>query len=84
MGKPTIASSVGGIPEMIEDKKDGFLFEKEDSETLSKLILQLCENKELRKQYGEQFSKKVKNQFSKVNMKNRHIEIYNTILKEWR
>ncbi len=84
MKKPTIASRVGGIPEMIADKECGLLFEKENYKELSNLILQLKNDKELRISFGNKFYDRVTNNFSSKKMKDRHIEIYKEILKDWR
>lgn len=46
-GKPCIATNIGGIPEIIEDGKNGFLVPPSDSVTLAERILQLLRNKEL-------------------------------------
>lgn len=41
-GKICIASNRGAIPEIIESKKNGFLFEAEDSDTLANIIKYVC------------------------------------------
>ncbi|MFO0793948.1 MAG: glycosyltransferase, partial [Candidatus Brocadiaceae bacterium] len=37
-GKPTIASKIGAIPELIKDKVNGFLFEYGSEESLVKVV----------------------------------------------
>jgi glycosyltransferase involved in cell wall biosynthesis len=51
-GKPVIGTSVGGIPEVIEDDVSGFLIPMGDVEELSDRILRLAENSELRRRMG--------------------------------
>ena len=41
MEKPVIATNIGGIPELIEDGKTGFLIESGDHENLIKKIKQV-------------------------------------------
>jgi glycosyltransferase involved in cell wall biosynthesis len=43
-GKIVIASNVGGIPDIIENEKNGFLFEKGNSVELEKKIISILEN----------------------------------------
>lgn len=40
-GLPVVASNVGGIPELLGDEFDGFLFPPGDSEELSRLIMKI-------------------------------------------
>ncbi len=47
VGVPVIASHVGGIPEIIRDKIDGFLVPPENPEILASRILDLFDDKEL-------------------------------------
>ena len=47
MKKPVIATNAGGIPEMMEDKKTGFLVEEGNAEVLIEKISKLLEDKEL-------------------------------------
>ena len=48
IGKPVIGSKIGGIPELIEDNKNGFLYEYDDILELSRRINELFNNKKLR------------------------------------
>jgi glycosyltransferase involved in cell wall biosynthesis len=52
-GVPVIASNVGGIPEIIEDGVQGFLFERGDSEKLAGELQKLIKSPELRKKMGD-------------------------------
>lgn len=56
IGKPVIGSKIGGIPELIEDNKNGFLYEYDDVLGLSRRISELFNNKKLR----DKMSKKSK------------------------
>ncbi len=84
MKKATVASKVGGIPEMIEDEVSGFLFEKENYKQLSNFILRLKYDNSLRENISNNFYDRIVNNFSSVKMKERHIEIYNEILNDRR
>ncbi|MBI5467813.1 MAG: glycosyltransferase, exosortase A system-associated [Deltaproteobacteria bacterium] len=46
MGKIVAGSDVGGIKELVTDKKDGFLFKAGDSGSLSDLLIDLARRKE--------------------------------------
>ncbi len=64
MGKPVIATNVGGIHELMEDQKTGFLVEKGNSEDLIEKILYLLENKNESKQMGITGRKFIEENFS--------------------
>lgn len=52
-GLPTIASRVGGIPELIEEGKTGILIPPQDAQSLSTSLLQLLEHPSLAHQLGK-------------------------------
>ena len=52
MKKPAIATNVGGVPEIMEDGKSGFLVEKGDSDGIVEKITYLFENKENARRMG--------------------------------
>lgn len=51
-GVPSIGTRVGGIPEIIEEDRTGYLVELDDVEQLSSAILRLATNREKRQQMG--------------------------------
>jgi len=63
-GKPVIGSRVGGIPGVITDGYDGFLFESENIDALADKMIILLSNEELRKRMGKNALSSVKNKFS--------------------
>ena len=54
MGVPAVATKVSSIPEIIIDTKTGLTVEQEDSEALSKAIIQLLTDRTLRQKVIEQ------------------------------
>jgi glycosyltransferase involved in cell wall biosynthesis len=51
-GKPVVATRVGGIPELIDDGKTGFLVDRGDIDAAAEKVLRLLEDPELRKTLG--------------------------------
>ena len=66
-GTPIIATSVGALPEIIEDKKEGILLPPKSSEQLAKKILELINNPEISLRLKNQAKEKLK-QFSLQKM----------------
>lgn len=52
-GLPCIATCVGGIPEIVEHGRNGFLFEVDDNGALAGHMLELVAHPELRREFGE-------------------------------
>ena len=63
MGKPIIATKVGGIPEAIEDGKNGILVEPDVNE-IDEKIEYLLENKEFAEKLGRNAKKTAEERFS--------------------
>lgn len=53
LGKPVVASAAGGVPELIDDGKTGFLFAPGDARSLARQLLVLLRDPELRSRIGE-------------------------------
>ena len=64
MEKPVIATNVGGIPELIENKKSGLLVEKDNSDDIINKISYLFENQKEAKQMGIYGKKFIEENFS--------------------
>jgi glycosyltransferase involved in cell wall biosynthesis len=52
-GKPIIGTRVGGIPELVTDRKSGFIVERGDAAAIAHRILTLTQDPELRKRMGQ-------------------------------
>ena len=74
--KPVIGTSVGGIPEIIQDGKSGYLVDPGSPERLAEKLTQLLSNEELRKQMGEAGRETVKTKFELQKNVARLIELY--------
>lgn len=64
VGKASVATSVNGAPELVEDGKSGFLVESENTDQLYAKIKLLLEDQELNKSMGEQAKNKVARNFT--------------------
>jgi len=59
---PVVVFDVGGVKEIIKDKVNGFLVKEKDVKGLSKTLLKLIEDRELRKKIGHQGKLKIVNE----------------------
>ena len=62
--KPAVAYNVGGIPELIEDGRNGFLVEKNNEEELYQKLKLLADDSNLRTEMGIEGRKCVETKFS--------------------
>ena len=79
--KPTISSKVGGIPMLIEDGENGYLFKAGDSNELSKKLKVMLTDEAMSKAMGEALYKKASDNYSLKKLALNHINIYNTMLE---
>jgi glycosyltransferase involved in cell wall biosynthesis len=63
-GKPVIGSKVGGIPSIIDDGVNGFLFEKENEQELAHWLNKLLSDPSLAMRMGQEGRKMMKERFS--------------------
>lgn len=79
-GKPVVATSVGGNPELIEHDINGLLVESDDEEELSKALIELLTDKSKSLKLGEAAKKKIVENFTLNNMVRKYEKIYETCL----
>lgn len=68
MGKPAIAFSVGGTPEIVKNGETGFLVEKDNEKELYECIKQLDNNRYLLKQFSENGTRWIRSRFTNRRM----------------
>lgn len=79
LGKPVVATSGGGTPELVEDSVSGFIIPPYDPAELEKRITQLIDNEELRKTMGNASYQIVCNKFNIERMGNEFNEAYSRL-----
>lgn len=78
--KPVIASSVGGISEIVEDGGSGILCPPGDHEKLADAMVMLIQNPDLRKTMGDAGKKRVEQLFTAERMSRRYQKIYRELI----
>jgi glycosyltransferase involved in cell wall biosynthesis len=74
--KPVIGTKVGGIPEVIDDNKCGFLCENENSNDFAHKLMLLIRNRELRQKMGNVGRERVKSLFDFEDLVTKTEEYY--------
>ena len=77
LGKPVIGSNVGGIPDLIKDKENGFLTKPKDSQDLYRKMMLLLRDKDLAMQMGKRGREIVKQNFSNEKYIDNYIKMIN-------
>jgi len=82
LGKPIVATDVGGIPEVVRHNKNGFLVSPGDSGALAEAIIKLLRDKELSRKMGEEGRRHINERFSAKKMVDDIEGVYQEMLKE--
>ncbi|MBQ3181592.1 MAG: glycosyltransferase family 4 protein, partial [Clostridia bacterium] len=56
LGKPTVATNVGGNPQLVRHKENGFLVDFGDAHSMCTAFLEIFENKELYSKFSQNAS----------------------------
>lgn len=82
MGKPTIASDIGGLPDMVVDGQTGLLFKAKHADDLAHKIQMLSDNKEEALRMGKRAREFVEKVHSEEAYYNRIIQIYEQVIQQ--
>ena len=80
IGKPIIGSNIGGIPELIKDGYNGYIFEHNDVAQLEKIITELFNDDAKAKQLGYNSRILFEDNYSAESYYNEIMQIYNKYL----
>ena len=78
-GKPVIATSVGGLPEVVDDGQSGLLVPAEDAPALAQAILQLTGDRARLQQMAKYAQQLSQNKFSWEAIAKKTVDLYTTI-----
>jgi glycosyltransferase involved in cell wall biosynthesis len=78
--KPVVATSVGGLPEMIEDGITGFVVPPRDARALAGALVRLLRDPALRRQCGRSGREKLERECSEQAVGARTLEVYRTAI----
>ncbi len=78
---PIISTSVGGIPEIIQDNKNGYLFEIEDYQGMANRIVEITANPDKVKLMLDYNKNLIIDKFNSRNMAIKTVNLYNEVLK---
>lgn len=80
MGKPIVATAVGGVPEVVADGEVGFLVPAGDANALAKKISLLVEDDDLRQTMGQKGRQRVLEHFDVRTITRRWEQTYESLL----
>jgi glycosyltransferase involved in cell wall biosynthesis len=81
-GTPVVATSVGGIPEQVEEGRTGFLVSPGDAHGLSERVAQLLSDPGLRENMGRQAAESARCRFSFDRQVDTYLEWYRELVDE--
>ncbi|EIW00666.1 glycosyltransferase [Thermoanaerobacter siderophilus] len=80
-GRPVIATSVGGVPELIQNNITGILVPPKNVNAFSKAMLMLIENKDLCQKLGEKAKEVAEKEFDISVMVKKYEKLYESLLQ---
>ncbi len=82
IGVPVIATWVGGVPEILEDGKTGFLFEVGDTKEMIVYLKRLLASRDLAKAMGYRGREKALSMFHPAKVGEHTVQVYRALLEK--
>jgi len=79
--KPVVVTSVGSIPEIVDDGITGYIVPPKDANALAEAIIKLLKDEKLRRQMGENAYIKLKTDLSWDNIAEKTIKVYKEAIR---
>lgn len=84
MKKPVVATRVGGIPEIVEDGRNGYLVDPENFQAIAEKVVHLLRHVGLQKEMGAQGRRFVEAHYDNRLMVKRLVELYQELMVQRR
>ncbi len=81
LGKPVVASAIGGLVDVVIDGHTGFLVPERDAAALSDKVISLLENPELAERLGGHAKERVALEFSQTKCAEETLAVYAELTK---
>lgn len=81
-GKPVVATRIGGIPDIVEDGKSGFLVPAKDPQKMAEVMERIIKDKDLADSLGQYGLLQCRNQFLAPHSANKLRTIYHDLSKK--
>ena len=78
-GCPIVATAVGGIPEIIQDGREGNIIPSDDPDKLAEAISGILGNEEKRREMGDKAKKRFEEKFTLRAMVKKYEELYDSL-----
>ena len=82
LGVPSVASYVGGIPDMLKDKEEGFLYQHDAPYMLAQYVCEIFENQDLALKFSKNARERALKTHDRDENTRRLIEIYRDVLEK--
>ena len=73
---PVVATRVGGIPDVVDDGRDGVLFEVADVDGMADAVVSLLGSEDLRRRMGSSGRRHAKDRFCHEGIVKQYVELY--------
>jgi len=80
-GVPVVGSRIGGLPEVIEHEKTGFLCDPNDVECMKAIVFSLLKDEPLRREIGQASRERVERLFNRDRIVGQYVETYERVLE---
>ena len=82
-GKPVVATTAGGMPEVVEDGESGLLVPPRDDRALARAIIRLLKDEPLRQRMGAAGMSLANSRFSAERMVAETLDVYADVVREF-
>jgi len=79
LGRPVIASGVGGVVSVIEDNRTGLIVPPSDSRSLADRIIELLQNRERAREIAATGQQLIRDRFNETRMLDEMIQVYREV-----
>ena len=79
LGKPVIATTGGGTPEIVSDGETGYLIPQKSPDALAEKILYLLDHDDVRESMGKKGEERIRREFSIDSMIEGHVRLYGSL-----